>query len=483
MMPAYSFIGRFWRSLSDGASFRSAQATAAIGILVVATLLLGGCAGARYRRPDVPVPPSYREDNSEPGASNGNAATLGDLRWEDLIRDEELSKLIQEALSHNFDVQIAAARVLQARAQLTVTRSALFPLVDAQGSYANSRQLALDSSETALSVSAGWQLDLWGQIRNTTAAARAQLLASEQARRVVLQTLVGDVASNYFLLQDLDMEREITRHALQIREDSLALVQLRVDNGYSSELDLRQAEVLVESARTALTSLELQVEQTENQLDILLGRNPGPIVRGRPPLEQQQAPVLPAGLPSMLLDRRPDILQAEQQLIASHALVAVAKAAYFPTISLTSSAGFESSALHNLFSGLSGTWLAGPTLSLPIFNAGSIRAGVLSAEAQQHQSLLLYKKTVQEAFREVADSLVEGRKLAELRIQQEALVESLRQAVELADLRYRGGVASYLEYLDSERQLLDAQVLLVQIRRQELTNMVTLYQALGGGWQ
>jgi multidrug efflux system outer membrane protein len=400
-----------------------------------------------------------------------------------MIHDEELSKLIQEALAHNFDVQIAAARVLQARAQLTVARSALFPLVNAQGNYSNSRFLALDSSETSLSVNAGWQLDLWGQVRNMTAAARAQLLASEQARRVVVQTLVGDVANNYFLLQDLDMELEITRHALQIREDSLSLVQLRVDNGYSSELDLRQAEVLVESARTALTSLELQIEQTENQLDILLGRNPGPIIRGRSLLEQPPPAMFPAGLPSALLDRRPDIREAEQQLIANHALVAVAKAAYFPTISLTSSSGFESSALHNLFSGLSGTWLLGPTVSMPIFNAGSIRAGVLSANAQQQQAEFLYRKTVQQAFREVADSLVEGRKLAELRNQQEKLVESLRQAVELSDLRYRGGFASYLDYLDSERQLLDAQVLLVQIRREELTNVITLYLALGGGWQ
>jgi multidrug efflux system outer membrane protein len=478
MMAAYSFIKRFWRSFFNEPPVRGARAIAAIGVLIFAALLLGGCATARYRRPDVPAPPIYRGDNSEPGAGS-----LGDLRWQDLIRDEELSKLIQEALSHNFDVQIAAARVLQARAQLTVTRSALFPLVDAQASYNNSRLLALDSSETSMAINANWQLDLWGQVRNMTASARAQLLASEQARRVVLQTLVGGVASSYFLLQDLDMEREITRHALQIRQDSLALVQLRVDNGYSSELDLRQAEVLVEGARTALTSLELQIEQTENQLDILLGRNPGPIVRGRPLLEQEQAPQLPAGLPSTLLDRRPDILEAEQQLIASHALVAVARAAYFPTISLTSSLGFESSALHNLFSGLSGTWLVGPALSMPIFNAGSIRAGVLSAEAQREQALLLYKKTVQEAFREVADSLVARRKLAELRIQQEALVESLRQATELADLRYRGGFASYLEYLDSERQLLDAQVQLVQIRRQELTSVVTLYQALGGGWQ
>jgi outer membrane protein, multidrug efflux system len=456
---------------------------AALCMQVSVTLLLCGCFGVHYRRPDLPIPPSYRGEPVAPITSNQNAPGLGELRWQDLIHDEVLSKLIQEALSHNFDVQIAATRVLQARAQLTVSRSSLFPLLNAQGSYINSRLLALNTSATDLIVNAGWQLDLWAQVRNQTVVARAQLLASEQARQVVLQTLVGDVASNYFLLQDLDQELEITRDALRIREDSLALVQLRVDNGYSSELDLHQAEVLVETARTSLTDLELQIEQTENQLDILLGRNPGPILRDPLPLEKHQATALPAGLPSTLLDRRPDIRQAEQQLIASHALVAVAKAAYFPTISLTSSAGFESSALHNLVSGLSGIWSIGPTVSLPIFNEGSIRAGVLGANAQQQQSELQYRRTVQQAFREVADSLVESRKLAELRNQQEGLVESLRQAAELADLRYRGGIASYLEYLDSERQLLDARILLVQIQRQQMSNVVTLYLALGGGWQ
>jgi len=471
-MPACFFMKRFRGPRSGWPYSRFVIATAA---------LLGGCAGARYKRPDVPVPPAYRGDTEEP-ATKGNA-TLGELRWQDLVRDQQLSMLIKEALSKNFDVQIATARVLQARAQLTATRSAQFPLVAAQTSYVNSRSLALDTSETTLQVSAGWQLDLWGQLRNTSAAARASLLASDQARRVVMQTLVGEVADSYFLLEDLDLELESTRQALKLRQDSLALVQLRVDNGYSSELDLHQAEVLVESANTALTGLELQIEQTENQLAILLGRNPGPVARARSLSEERLAPTLPAGLPSTLLNRRPDICEAEQQLVASHALVAVAKAAYFPTIALTSSSGFQSSALHNLVSDLSGIWLVGPTVSLPIFNAGAVRAGVRSAQAQQQQAMLLYRKTVQQAFREVADSLVENRRLAELRVQQQALVESLRQAVELSDLRYKGGVASYLDYLDSERQLLDAEVLLVQIRRQQLTNAVSLYLALGGGWQ
>jgi outer membrane protein, multidrug efflux system len=304
-----------------------------------------------------------------------------------------------------------------------------------------------------------------------------------EARRAVLQTLVSGVAGAYFLLRDLDLEIEITQHALKLREASLELVQLRVDNGYSSEIDLRQAEVLVESAHAALTGLELQNEQTENQLCILLGRNPGPIIRGRTLVEQGLAPRLPPGLPSTLLERRPDIRAAEQQLIGDHALVAVAKAAFFPTISLTASTGFESIALLDLFKASNGMWLFAPAGNLPIFNAGAIRAGVRIAEARRQEALLGYQQTVQQAFREVADSLAAYRRLAELRIQQEGLVESLRQGVDLADLGYRGGVASYLEYLDSERQLLDAQLQLVQIRRQELTNVVTLYRALGGGWQ
>jgi len=462
---------------------------AVLSLLIAAAgaLLLGACASPRYVRPDVPVPPSYRGDaiaSRAPGtAVNSETASFGELRWQQLIRDEPLSTLIQEALANNLDVQIAAAHVLESRAQLTVARSARLPSVDASGGYSNLRETEIDTGYTNLSVSLGWELDLWGRIRNTSAAARAALLASDYSRRVVLQTLVSDVAGAYFLLCDLDREIEITHRALKTREDSLDLVQLRVDNGYSSGIDLHQAEVLVKSARTALTSLELQSEQTENQLAILLGRNPGPIVRGRSALEQGLAPIVPAGLPSTLLDRRPDIRQAEQQLIGDHALVAVARAAFFPTISLTASAGLESSALLNLIKASSGTWFFGPAASLPIFHAGAIRAGVRAADARRQESLLAYQKTVQQAFREVADSLAGYRKLAELRAQQESLVESLRQGVELADLAYKGGVASYLEYLDSERQWLDGQLLLVQLRREELTNVVTLYRALGGGWQ
>jgi multidrug efflux system outer membrane protein len=462
-------------------------------LLLIIPLLLCACISPPYRRPDVSLPPAYRGNDTIPGATNSGKETFGELRWQDLIHDEELSKLIQEALTRNYDVQIAAARVLEARAQLTIARSARLPSVNAQASYNNLRTSestggfgpgeSAESDFTNLTASLGWQLDLWGQFRNASAAARANLLASVEARRVVLQTLLSDVAGAYFLLRDLDLEIEITAHTLKLRQESLDLVQLRVDNGYSSALDLHEAEVLVKSARIALTSLELQTEQTENQLAILLGRNPGPIVRGSTLLEQELAPTVPPGLPSTLLERRPDIRQAEQQLIANHALVAVAKAAFFPTISLTAATGFESSALLQLLKTANSTWLLAPAVNLPIFNAGAIRAAVRIAEAQRQQALLAYRQTVQQAFREVADSLDGNRKLAELRTQQEGLVESLRQSVEVADLRYQGGVASYLEYLDSERQLLDAQLQLVQIRRQVLINVVALYVALGGGWQ
>ena len=377
-------------------------------IALLVALTLAGCASPRYVRPDFPVPATHRGDTA---TNSGEPGGFGELKWRDLIRDQELSRLIEEALAQNLDVQIAAARVLEARAQLSASRSSRQPSISGAGSYNNLRDQMGEMNYANLSVSLGWELDLWGRIRNTSAAARAALLANEQARRVVLQTLVSDVAGAYFLLRDLDLELEITRHALKLREDSLDLIRLRVENGYSSDIDLRQAEVLVKAAGIALAGMELQVEQTENQIAFLLGRSPGPIVRGRALLDQQLAPSLPAGLPSTLLDRRPDIRQAEQQLAGDHALVAVAKAAYFPVISLTASTGVASSALRDLFKAPTGTWLFAPLGSLPIFNTGAIRAGVDAAGARRQQSLLAYRRTVQQAFHEVADLLAGQRKL------------------------------------------------------------------------
>jgi multidrug efflux system outer membrane protein len=445
----------------------------AIALAVVAA----GCAGPRYARPPLAVPAEFRGDAPSPGQA-GVAADA--LRWRDLIQDEELARLIGEALEHNFDVQTAAARVLEAGAQATAARAAYLPSVDALTGYSNSRAEGFEFSNTRLGGASAWELDFWGRIRNLSGAARANLLATEEARRVVRWQLFGDLAASYFLLRDLDLEIEITRRALKLRGDSLELVRLRVDNGYSSEIELRQAEVLVKTARVALAALELQSEQTENQLAILSGRNPGPIQRGRPLFDQGLTIRIAAGLPSALLNRRPDIRAAEQQLISAHAMVSAARTAYFPTISLTSSGGFASSALLGLFR-LPGEWLFNPAANLPIFHAGAVRAGVRAAEARRQESLLNYRKTVQQAFREVADALAARRKLAELRVHQESLVESLREGLELADLAYKEGVVSYLEFLDAERQLLDAQLQVVQTRRQELTNVVALFRALGGG--
>jgi multidrug efflux system outer membrane protein len=299
----------------------------------------------------------------------------------------------------------------------------------------------------------------------------------------VVQALVAQVAETYFLLRDLDLEKEITARSLKSRQESLELVQLRVENGYSSEIDLRQAEVLVKAARASLTDLERQIEQTENAISFLLGRNPGAIPRGRSLLETDLILPVRPGLPSTLLARRPDIRQAEQELISSNAQVAVARAAFFPAISLTASSGSDSAALRRTMAAANGTWIFGPVASLPIFNAGRIRAGVRGAQARAEQAVLNYQRTVIQAFREVSDALTDHRKTTELRKEQEGLVDSLRQAAELADLRYRGGVSSYLEYLDSERELLDGELRLIQIRRGEAASAITLYRALGGGWQ
>jgi multidrug efflux system outer membrane protein len=460
-------------------------------VLIPVAVVLGGCMRPHYQRPAVSIPPGYRGNAAGPP---GDSASLGEMRWQDLIRDERLNELIREALANNYDVRIAAARVLEARSQVMVARSTRFPSVDAQAGYTNLRTARegstplpegypAESGFTNLLAALSWELDLWGRLRNANAAARAQLLATQEARRMVMETLAGQVAQTYFLLRDLDLEREIATRSIASRNESLELVRLRVENGYSSEMDLRQAEALVKTATVSLTDLERQSEQAENQMSTLLGRPPGPVPRGRSLVEQDIEPRLPPGLPSTLLERRPDIRQAEQELIGANAQVAVAKAAFFPRISLTASTGFESAALSGMLRASNGTWVLGPVGNLPIFNAGRTRAGVRGAQAREEQAALNYRRTVNQAFREVADGLVACRKLSELREQQQGLVQSLRSAVELADLRYRGGVSSYLEYLDSERQLLDAELRLVQVRRDQWTSVIDLYRALGGGWQ
>jgi multidrug efflux system outer membrane protein len=455
-------------------------------LVLVFPLLLAGCAlHPKYKRPSVDLPRVYRGPTFEETQS----ASLGDEKWSEVFQDPELQGLIRTALKQNYDARIAASRIVQAQAQLGITRSNQFPTVvgDAAGttlrSPKNKLQPAYQLNAEQLDVSVNWELDFWGKFRSATESARAQLLATEWGRRSVLSTLVANVASGYFQLRALDLELEISKRALASRQDSLRLVSAKEQNGATSMLEVRQAEQLVYTASSQIPDLERQIQQQENSLSILLGRYPGPIPRGQTLTEQVHPPQIPSGLPSALLERRPDVVQAEQQLIAQNAQIGVARAAYFPQIVLTGSGGTQSAALGGLFTGPSGLWSVAAGLTQPIFTAGRIKSGVKLAEAQQQQAALMYQQTVQESFREVSDALIACQNTREFREQLQLLTNSAADASRLSALRYRGGATSYLEVLTSETNFLSAELNLAQARSDELLALVQIYRALGGGWQ
>jgi len=422
----------------------------------------------------------------EPGA---NVVALGDEKWWAVFQDPQLHLLIREALTQNYDLRIAAERVLQAQAVLGITRADQFPTVTAGLSASNERfprtrvTPEFETSPIQANLSLAWELDFWGKFRRATEAARANLLATEWAHRAVISSLISSVATAYFQLLELDTEMEISRRSLDSRKESLRLVEIREKGGNTSLMDVRQSEQLVYTAAAAIPDIERRTEQQENFISILLGRNPGPITRGKPLLEQTIPPTVPAGLTSSLLARRPDIQSVEQQLIAANAQIGVARAAYFPQIALTATAGYQSAALSNLFSGPAGIWSFGGQLLQPIFTAGKIRSNVRLTEAQQREAVLVYKRSIQQAFREVSDSLIAYRKQQEFRQQQELLTASAQDATRLADSRYRGGVSSYLEVLDSDTRYFDAQLSLALAQLNERLALVQVYNALGGGWQ
>jgi multidrug efflux system outer membrane protein len=418
-----------------------------------------------------------------------DAASFGDQKWWDAFQDDVLRDLIKTALKQNFDVRIAATRILEARAQLGITRADQFPSVAANASSANERlpqSARIPSIETTvnqLSISAAWELDFWGRYRRATESARASLLAQEWAQRAVISSLVSDMASAYFQLRELDLELEISRQTLGSRQDSLRLTQILADHGATSLLDVRQAEQLVFTAGAAVPDLEQRIEQQENFISILLGENPQNIARGKKLTDQPHPLEVPAGLPSSLLERRPDIRQAEQQLIAANAQIGVAKSAYFPQISLTAAGGYQSSALTGLFSGPAGLWSVGGSAVQPIFEGGRIRNNVKFTEAQTQEAALFYQRTVQRAFRDVSDALVAYRKSQEFRAQQEQLTRAADDAKNLSNMRYKGGATSYLEVLDSDTRYFSAQLTLAQAQLRELQSLVQIYRSLGGGWQ
>jgi multidrug efflux system outer membrane protein len=371
-------------------------------ILLMVTLLTAGCAvGPRYKRPPIAVPASYRRALPEQGVQP--LVSLGDQKWWDVFQDEQLRTLIRTAIQQNYDIRIAASRVMEAQAQLGITRADQFPTLTSGGALADVRTAQstiapeFETSTGQVSASAVWELDFWGKFRHASEAARANLLASEWAREEVISTLVANVASAYFQLRALDLQLEISQRTLDSRKESLRLTRILVDGGSTSMLDVRQAEQLVFTASAEIPALEQQIEQQENFLSILLGQNPGNVPRGKALTEQHQPPEVPSGLPSELLQRRPDIRQAEDQLIAANAEIGIARAAYFPQISLTGNAGFQSSALTSLFTGPTGAWSFGASLSQPIFTAGRIRSGVRLAEARRQTALLVYQQSVQGA--------------------------------------------------------------------------------------
>jgi multidrug efflux system outer membrane protein len=458
-------------------------------LLLSAALLLSGCTvGPNYKRPVVAVPPTYRGAVPDETAQT-DTATLGDQKWRDIFQDEQLRALIRIALQQNYDVRIAASRVLEANAQLGITRADQFPTLSAGagiGDVRTAQAKFLPKFETSIgqvNLSAAWELDFWGKFRRATEAARANLLASKWARQEVVSTLVANVADAYFQLRALDLQLEISKRTLDSRQESLHLTRILANGGATSLLDVRQAEQLVFTAGAEIPALEQQIEQQENFLSILLGQNPGDIPRGQTLTEQRQPPQVPPGLPSSLLERRPDIRQAEEQLVAANAEIGVARAAYFPDISLSGSGGFQSSALTNLFSGPAGAWSFGASLAQPIFTGGRLRSGVRLAEAQQQTATLFYQQSIQEAFRSVSDALVAYRKTREFRAQQELLFESAKDAARLSQMRYTGGATGYLEVLTNETNAFSAELGLVQARLNELLALVQLYEALGGGWQ
>lgn len=473
-------------------------------LVLTLTVVLAGCAvGPNYKRPSVDVPAVYRQPaadtcvSSNPSTAapsqatgvSGSTASLGDEKWWEVFQDKELQNLIRTALKNNYDVRIAAARVLQAGAQLGITRADQLPSLSVGGSIAGQqspRNGPIPSFQTTVgqvNAAGVWNLDFWGRYRRATEAARANLLATEWAQREVISTLVASVATDYFVLRQLDLELEISKRTLNSRRDSLQLVQTLEQHGVNSLLDVRQSEQLVFTAAAEVPDLERQITQQENAITILLGNNPGDIPRGLKLTEEPHAPDVPVGLPSTLLARRPDILEAEQNLIAANAQIGVARAAYFPQISLTGEGGYQSSALTSLFTGPAGLWTLAASVSQPIFEGGRLKSNVRFTEAQKEQFLLTYKQTIQGAFRDVSNALTAYRKNREFRIEQEHLVNAARDAARLSEVRFKAGTTDYLEVLTNNTNSFSAELGLAQAEGNELTALVQLYQSLGGGWQ
>ncbi len=455
-------------------------------LLSLIALALGGCTvGPNYVRPTVDTPPSWRMTDAE-------AKDVANTAWWGQFDDPVLDNLIGSALRENLDLQIASARVDEFAGRYGFVRADLFPQVGASA-MAGRQRFTEETGNTnppgtnftlgnySATLGATWELDVWGRIRRATEAARAELVASEEGRRAVILSLVGSVAGSYVNLRDLDRQLEISEETAKTREESLRIFKLRFEGGFSSEVEYVQVKSLYEEALAVIPAVEKAITQQENALSVLLGRNPGPIPRGKT-IDQLALPSIPAGLPSDLLSRRPDLLLAEQNLVAANARIGVAKAAYYPAISLTGFLGFASTDLSNLFTGAAKVWSYSVPVTMPIFTAGKIAGDVQAAEAIQRQALFGYRQAIQTAFREVDDSLVDQARTREQLAAQARQVEALQKYVELAQLRFDNGYTSYLEVLDAQRSLFSVQLSYTQNQGVLLQALINLYKAMGGGW-
>jgi multidrug efflux system outer membrane protein len=461
---------------------------ASFPIALFAFGLLSACmVGPNYHRPPVQIPASYRDQSGNPQLQ-AQAASYADLPWWEVFKDPKLQELIRTALKQNYDLQLATERIGAARAQLAITRSSLFPQVQAGGNFSGGKESNFQTKYNFLILAgdATFQLDFFGRLRRATEAAHAQLLATEAAQKTVILTLVSDVASDYFALLQLDLQLQITRQTVDTQTDSVKLTTRRLEYGVATKLDVLQAQQTLDTANAQVPDLERQITQEENAISILLGNYPQDVPRGLTLVEQALPPEVPPGVPSSIIERRPDIREAEQDLIAANAEIGVAKAQFFPQISLTGSAGGafgRSSAFSSLMSSQIGTWSYGAQVSQPIFTGGALRGNLRLAESQQKQALIAYRQAIQRAFGDVSDALIGYEKFHQVRIRQQESVADLQESVRLSTLRYRGGTTTYLEVLDGQRSLYAAELTLAQARGNEYQSLVQVYRALGGGWQ
>ncbi|HEY4301969.1 MAG TPA: efflux transporter outer membrane subunit [Candidatus Didemnitutus sp.] len=457
------------------------------GVTATAVLLAGCAVGPDYRRPDTHPPATFRD---QPAPVDGKS--LADQAWWDIYRDPRLNELIRTALSDGYDARIAAARVEQARALAAEARGQLFPGVGYQANADRGRNAQLGNAYTQGNgatadgfdgyLGAAWELDVWGRVRRLNEAARAQYLASEEGRRSVLLTLVSDVATAYFELLDLDAQMAITRHEADSFGDTLKLFQQRLEGGVGSRLETASAEAARAASVARIPEVERQIALQENQLSVLLGHNPGPVLRSASLDEQFLPPEIPAGLPSQLLERRPDVRAAEEEAHAANADIGVTVGGFLPKIGLSALLGAVSPDLNDITSRKAGLWSIGANVQGPLFQGGGLLGQYHVAEERWEEARLRYQQTALTAFAEVSSALFSRQKMAEIRAQQDIAVQAYQEALKAASQRYTAGKASYFEVLQAQQQLFPAEITLAQAKANELLAVVQLYRALGGGW-